>query len=949
MNYRSIRIWLVTCLLLGLATLSIAQTTTLTGVVADAVTGKPMPFANVYLNGSTHGTLTDEKGTYSLPGMRLGTVEVVASFVGYQPQRLRLRLYDANAKRANFRLTPTNQTLATVVVRGNLKRWQQHLRQFKRQLFGEPFGGQCEILNPDVLSFKEERGHLTATATEPLAIINHALGYKLWYDLLRFDGTSQKVYYAGAARFEETTPKDEKQEKKIQRNRMAAYRGSVRHLMATLVDSTYEQEGFMAYQEKVATPIAQTKEGRLTFYGSINRRLVPLPIRAMIQPGQLPHERQLVSALPIVVFYTRAMSNYSPYPDAHYAYSQFRFPANQIQFTVDGTITLPEGMEIEGTLADDRLSTMLPADWQPTKSENGLITGAPVAMMGKLKNPDSHLVRIATDFTETFNELAPVVFVHTDKSFYTTGDSLWLSAYVLDAATNRRQVGETAMHVDLLTPGGKSVLHQWLYVTDGRATASLRLSDSLATGTYRLRAYTDEDDGQYGPAFERNVAVYNLLRTIPDAAADTVQKTLDVQFLPEGGHWLVGVATKIGIKVLTPDGHGTAISGRIVTNTGADVAPFQTNALGMGSVLMTATAETQYYAKLNHSSQPNVPLPSASLEGMTLVADVLSDTTRLLLTLHDRSRIPTDSVYVLIQQQGRLVGQHKILLQDRMAKVSLPLAALPAGVNQVTLYDVSARPRAERLIFSPMQFDPVRVVMDLNKPRFKPREQASLSINLNDEGLPAVGILSASITDADQVPDDTAAATIQTHLLLTGELRGRVEQPNFYVKNTAPETRKALDDLLLTQGWRRIGGTPGTDLLGGISLMGRVFDRKEKPLPGARVTVASTRPGQSFVRSAVADEQGRFRLAGLNVADTLNLLVQLATHKLKDLSATEAHLVLDGPGASWQRDTLKRSINWMSLRAQMEAARLRQSADNAFYRDKTAKVLKEVVVRAKKK
>ena len=225
------------------------------------------------------------------------------------------------------------------------------------------------------------------------------------------------------------------------------------------------------------------------------------------------------------------------------------------------------------------------------------------------------------------------------------------------------------------------------------------------------------------------------------------------------------------------------------------------------------------------------------------------------LTIHDKDRIPTDSVYVLIQQQGRLVGQHKIMLENRMAKVSLPIAALPAGVNRITLHDVSARPRAERLVFAPLQFDPIRVVMDLNKPRFKPREQASLSINLNDEGLPAVGILSASITDADQVPDDTDAATFLTHLLLTGELRGRVEQPNFYVKNTTPETRKALDDLLLTQGWRRIGGTPDTDQLGGISLMGRVLDKKDKPISGARVTVASTVPGQSFVRSAVADER----------------------------------------------------------------------------------------------
>ena len=949
MNRRLCIGWL-TAFFVVWSTITLAQTTTtLTGIVADAVTGKPMPFANVYLNSSTRGTLTNGEGQYSLPAVRLGTVEVVASFVGYQPQRQRLRLYNTEPKRTNFRLTPTDQTLATVVVRGNMKRWQRHLQQFKRQLFGDPFGGQCEILNPDVLSFKEERGHLTATATEPLAFVNHALGYKLWYDLLHFDGTSQKVYYAGTARFEETTPKDNKEEKKFQRNRIIAYRGSVRHLMATLVDSTYEREGFMVYQENMVRPIARTKDNRTTLYGSVNRRLLPLPIKRMILPGQLPHERRLVSSLPLVVFYTGAVSNYSPYSDAHYAYSQFRLPTNQIQFTVDGTITMPEGMEIQGTLADDRLSTMLPADWQPTKTEDGLITGAPVALVGKLKWPDDRLVRITTKFTDVFKDLAPVVFVHTDKPFYTTGDTVWLSAYLLDAATNRRQIGETAMHIDLLTPSGKSVQHQWLYVTDGRATASLRLSDSLRTGTYRLRAYTDEDDGQHRPAFERNIAVYNLLRPVPDAPADSAEKPLDVQLLPEGGHWVPGVPAKIGIKVLTPDGQGVAVSGRIITNTGGVVAAFQTTPFGIGSVSLTATAETNYYAEINHNGQRQpVPLPPVDAEGMTLAIDALSDTTRLLLTINDKSRISTDSVYVLIQQQGRLVEQYKILLQDRMAQVSLPLAALPAGINQVTLFDVSSRPRAERLVFAPMQFEPVRVVMDLNKTRFKPRERASLSINLNDEGQPAVGILSASITDADQVPDDTAAATFQTHLLLTGELSGRVEHPNFYLKDNAPETRRALDDLLLTQGWRRVSGTPDTELLGGVSLMGRVLNAKNQPIANAQFIVASTAREQSYVRSAGTNERGRFRLAGLVVADTIQLMTQLADHQLKDLPAKEAHYVLEGPGASWQPDSASYPIRWADFRAQLDAARIRQEADAERYRDKTVKLLKEVIVRARK-
>ena len=944
-------LWLTTWLLAGLVSLGFAQTpaTTLSGHVTDASTGKPMPFANVYLNGSTRGTQTDEKGYFSLTGIPLGTVEIVASFIGYQPDKRLLRLDNTDSKTTNFRLKPGDQMLAAVTIRGNSKKWQQHLKQFKQQLLGEPFGGQCQILNSDVLHFKEENGHLKATATEPIIIENQALGYKMWYDLIHFDGTVQKVYYAGTARFEEMKAGNERQANRYRRNRMAAYKGSTRHLMASLVDSTYEREGFLVYQEDITVPLDRNRDMRATLAGSVNRRLRPLRPTELIQPGRLPSERRLVSAYPLVVFYTPATSTYSPYMDARYAYSQIQLPAGQLQLTVDGTITLPEGMEIQGSLGDDRLSRMLPADWQPNPTDADPKTSAPVVTQGKLLPPDARLGRIATAFNQRFQNLSPVLFLHTDKPFYATGDRLWLSAYLLDAATNRRPLGETAIHVDILTATGQPVQHQWLRVEDGRAVGNFQLSDTLSSGTYRLRAYTDEDDGQKRPAFERAIAVYNSLQSTAPTPADTTEKPLDVQLLPEGGRWVVGVPARLGIKIVGPDGHGRTVSGRIVDDKGQEVNRLTTNRLGMGSVALTPQADRTYYAEIiSANRQQVVALPPVDLEGLVLSADVVSDTNRLALTITGTNRPATDSVYVLIQQQGRLVNQQKIGLQNGVARVSLSAALLPTGLNQITLYDAAARPQAERLVFLPERLPPIRVIMGLNKSRYQPREQAILSLNLNNDGLPAMAALSASITDAGQVPADTAEATLQTHLLLTGELRGRVEQPNFYVRNTAPETRRALDDLLLTQGWRRVTGTPATDLLGGVSLMGRVLNAASQPIAGAQLLVASTKAGQSFVKSAGTDERGRFRLAGLAIADTLQLMTQLTDRQLKDIPAKDARFVLEGPGLMWEQGTTNSAPNWAALRAQLEAARIRQAGDAEFYRDKKVKLLKEVIVRARK-
>ena len=57
--------WITFVLLLGSCLLVYGQTTAiLSGNVTDATTGKPMPFAHVYVNGSTQSAITHEKGDY---------------------------------------------------------------------------------------------------------------------------------------------------------------------------------------------------------------------------------------------------------------------------------------------------------------------------------------------------------------------------------------------------------------------------------------------------------------------------------------------------------------------------------------------------------------------------------------------------------------------------------------------------------------------------------------------------------------------------------------------------------------------------------------------------------------------------------------------------------------------------------------------------------------------
>ncbi len=60
-----------------------------------------------------------------------------------------------------------------------------------------------------------------------------------------------------------------------------------------------------------------------------------------------------------------------------------------------------------------------------------------------------------------------------------------------------------------------------------------------------------------------------------------------------------------------------------------------------------------------------------------------------------------------------------------------------------------------------------------------------------------------SIAVTEGVFNDDRAASIGSEILLNSELRGHIENPNYYFENTDSRTDSNLDLLMMTQGWRR--------------------------------------------------------------------------------------------------------------------------------------------------
>ncbi|GAB2554355.1 hypothetical protein GCM10027085_51950 [Spirosoma aerophilum] len=926
----------------------VAQTpsASLTGQAIDARTGKPLPFASIYLNNSTRGTTADENGLYRLTNLPLGTHQLVGSVLGYATTHQTLKLGEARPYQLDLKLEPSGKDLSAITVTARRSGpWQRQFRTFSRELLGNrPPARFTTITNPGVLQFTEQNGHLQAVASEPLLIDNLALGYRLHYTLLYFDFYRGRMNFAGDCRFEALTPASARQGASWQANRLKAYRGSLRHLLASLLMGTQGQEGFTVYRSPLVTDGGGNQALPLIRLAE-REPIGAQQALALFRPGELPFERRLVSAQPLEVYYNRIYARNSPYQDSPYAYSMLLLPQQGFEMTTDGWITQGQGLDARGYLGQDRLATLLPADWVPTDrralTPTEILAGRPLRPGGRIDSLQSGLQR-------QLSRMPPLVFIHTDKSLYSTGDPVWFSAYVLDPA---RQLpltvsSQPSLQVDLIDPRGRPVDHQWLPFAEGRAGGRFQLSDSLTSGTYRLRAYTDTDPLASGLGFERMLTVYNSRlplnhgSAVAPLAGPMTTDSLDVQLLPEGGRWLVGVAGRLGVKVVQPNGRGQAVEGHIVDENGQAVGSFTTNALGMGQVTLTPVMGKHYTARV--ATRPGnreqvVALPAAEPEGWALGADALSDSARLLVRVRATGRYQNQPVFVTLQNQGQLVYNQAWQLSRGEARFGLPTGNLRPGVFRLTLWDSTGRARAERLVFIPERTGAVQMRVLMGKARYAPREPVAISLQFRDpENYPVVATWSAAVTDADQLPADTIGADLRTWLLLTGGLRGPIESPAHYL---VPENAGDLDNLLLTQGWRRLpAAEEPVDTTGGWQLSGRVLNSRGRPLTGEVVSLLLEYRGVKLVRRLTTDAQGAFRLTGLLLTDTIQ--VRASTPRVNG-----SIIRFDSPGKPFATPLLA-PPDWSALARWTQEAVIRQAEWPALYRDSTARQLAEVLVRA---
>lgn len=425
---------------------------------------------------------------------------------------------------------------------------------------------------------------------------------------------------------------------------------------------------------------------------------------------------------------------------------------------------------------------------------------------------------------QTKEQVQEKVYVQTDNNCYFVGDTLWYKAFVLRADNNKPTNMSKLLYVELLSPDGVVVERQRIVVSNkGVTCGQFALQDSLYSGYYEIRAYTRwmlnfnvthrdytlddkhlfynnnmahdffrEWNGLYSrvlPIFSKPKQKGNYdgkyMYGRPKQEVEFVEKPkLKVRFYPEGGTLLEGVQNRVAFDICDNDGQALQISGSLDDGT-----KLQPAYMGRGTFLVTPNGQKATFRW--NDKEWTFKLPKSQAEGVALVLD------------KGKAKWASRGVSVAAYA---VMCRGKLYLFERTSSTSASLAIdkLPSGVNELMLLDADAKVLASRLFFVNHDDKVKNVSVKTDKMEYKPFEPISLEVKGAEPKMP----FAISVRDART--DDTSFddGNMMTEMLLCSDLKGFVASPAYYFESNDEAHTKALDNLLMVQGWRRYKRVP---------------------------------------------------------------------------------------------------------------------------------------------
>ncbi|MGY4383975.1 hypothetical protein ACVWYN_001001 [Pedobacter sp. UYP24] len=477
------------------------------------------------------------------------------------------------------------------------------------------------------------------------------------------------------------------------------------------------------------------------------------------------------------------------------------------------------------------------------------------------------------------NSVTNPVFAKIDYEFSKDGVKPVLTAVVTYTNDKGEPLANKTVNYDLLE--GYDMITTQKKTTDNN-------------GVLRIVLQPGKSGKVFGTRIHSKINTVDKQFITKDFTVKSVSASTDLQFFPESGPLVSGIRTRVAFKATGSNGLGVAVKGLITDAENNTVSEFEAQNMGMGFFRFLPEAGKTYQAKVTYpdGSENVVKLPAALDKGYVLSVYNNPETDTILVRINaspDLYKTAGQTASLVAQTGGNVHMATSVPINKAAVSISIPAKDLPSGIVQFTLFSASGDPLNERIAFV-QNNDLMDLKLGSDKQSYGAREKVELSLQaLDDKKTPIRGNFSVSVINEAATPyDETKENTIISHILLSSDIKGYIEKPNYYFNNPTVETKNNLDLLMMTQGYRRftwkdiISETPfnlpyqAEKLTSEIT--GKLFTLSNKPVVGGKVLLMANKL-TGLPDEAITDANGVYKFKNLLITSEISFTVQGQTDK----------------------------------------------------------------------
>ncbi|HCN82491.1 MAG TPA: hypothetical protein DIT07_02570, partial [Sphingobacteriaceae bacterium] len=436
------------------------ETKIINGKILEAGTDKPVKNASIYFDGTLNGTSSDSTGNFTLYPQRNRQVPVIVNAVGYDTETI--KDFPAGKKVIVYLNVRQYDLEAVTISASDGMSRKEKLRIFRTEFLGTSANARsCEIVNEnDIrLSYNRKTKTIKAFSDKPIIVRNKKLGYTLNFLPKDLTFSPNRIMVQGYQFFEEDPVLSK--DVKIQKAREATYLGSQIHFIRSLWNDDLKKNDFkishgsFAYRGNTIVNTYDNNSNQTTYDSIVITRNGDKYIH--LEGGMVSIDyKGRKSFVNTIIAGEAGLISKSGYSD-------------------------PTALVWSGFIGTQRIGDALPLEYK-----GGEISSEPepvmdVGVKGIIASADTLRSRMP----------AEKLYIQFDKPYYSTGDTIRLKAYLLDAAfLSASRSG--LVYLELANDTNKVLMRRMLPLVSGIGYGNLVLDTvDIPDGSYTIRAYTN--------------------------------------------------------------------------------------------------------------------------------------------------------------------------------------------------------------------------------------------------------------------------------------------------------------------------------------------------------------------------------------------------------------------------------------------------------------------------